>query len=682
MRIALVGAEFEENLAVRYIRGSLAAAGHDVVQIVFNGTDGLERAARELADSKAPLGGLSMVFTHRARQFAMLARRARELGYRGHLTAGGHFAAFNADLLLRDVPVFDSIVLGEGERPMARLAERLDDLAAVEGLVWRDARGRIVHNAPAAKTADLDALPWPVHRKPFDRYLGVPIANALGSRGCTHACAFCSIAAWHKLCGGARYRVRTPANLADELAALFRDGVRIFNFHDDNFLLGTKDESFARVRSLERELRARGVGRIAFAIKARPDEVDAELFDWLKSIGLFRVFLGVEAGTAEALRRLGRGQTLDDNLRALDVVNRLDIHTCFNLLIFNPESTLEDVAANVAFLRASPRNPMNFCRTEIYAGTPLERRLRAQGRLLGDAWGYDYRIADPRAERLFQVVYPAFRDRNYGERGLHHTTMRVDYEVQVLGHFFGRDEALWRRGKAFVVDANLDTCGFLEEAIARVARGFAGAAEERDYVEDLRGRVRASETRLLLSAERILEDLREASTERGRGRRSAWLQKAAAAGLAATLSLVPTACKKDGGTSHPTEVAPEPQQIDAQTQPCEVAPEPPPPPPPSPDAGTTQPADAALPPPASDVPPSQVFEMIAMPPEPPAEPDASYSYVKEMIAVPPEPPTPAPDAGTPVDAGRPEATHMHERIPEPTHTHEMPPMPPNRERKK
>ena len=48
--------------------------------------------------------------------------------------------------------------------------------------------------SPAANPVDLDELAWPVHRKPYDRYLGLPIVNLLGSRGCTHGCAFCSIA--------------------------------------------------------------------------------------------------------------------------------------------------------------------------------------------------------------------------------------------------------------------------------------------------------------------------------------------------------------------------------------------------------------------------------------------------------------------------------------------------------
>ena len=602
MRIALVGAEFEENLAVRYIRGTLEAAGHEVVQIVFNEPADVERAARELAESAVPLCGMSLVFTYRARQFAMLAQRAREAGFRGHLTAGGHFAAFNAEWLLERLPAFDSVVCGEGERPMLQLAERLEGLAEVEGLVWRAPDGRAVRNPPATKPADLDELAWPVHRKPYDRYLGLPIVNVLGSRGCTHACAFCSIVAWHRQCGGPRLRLRRPARVAEEVAALYRDGVRVFNFHDDNFVLDSRAETFDRVRALERELRARGVGRLAFAVKARPDEVDEELFAYLKSIGLFRVFLGIEAGTAESLRRLGRGQTVSDNERALDVVDALDLHTCFNLLIFNPESTLEDVAANVGFLRARPRNPMNFCRTEIYAGTPLERRLRAQGRLLGDPWGYDYVMTDPRAQLAFEVLYAAFRDRNYGERGLHHLAMRVDYEHQLLAHFWGRDQTLWRRTKAFVVAANLDTCGFLEEALAAVGRGFADDAAARAYALELRERVEQAGARLAREADALLDQFRTALNERRR-RPRAWLNKAAAAGLAATLAVVPAACRKDGaGASHPTEEVAVP--TDAASFATEMVA------PPLPDAGTAGP-DAG----ARDGGTSHLREMVARPPD-------------------------------------------------------------------
>src|ERR1035437_1195129 len=261
MNIALVGAECEENLALRYIRTALEGRGHSVTQITFNAESDTEAAAECLARSGAGLAGFSMVFTYRAAEFAALGRRSRELGFRGHLVAGGHFAAFNAEALLRDVPAFDSVAIGEGEELMCALAKRLDSLAEVRGLVWRNGGGAIRRNAPAEKPPDLDRLPLPTRLEPPDSYLGLPVANMLGSRGCTHACAFCSIAAWHRLCGGARLRVRAPAAIADEMAGLYARGYRIFHFHDDNFFLPDRRQSLRRFWRLRGELQARGVDR-------------------------------------------------------------------------------------------------------------------------------------------------------------------------------------------------------------------------------------------------------------------------------------------------------------------------------------------------------------------------------------------------------------------------------------
>jgi anaerobic magnesium-protoporphyrin IX monomethyl ester cyclase len=538
MRIVLVGAELEENLAVRYIRGALEAAGHDVRQVAFNRKQDIDGAASEIAGSGAALAGFSMVFTYRARQFAALAARAREMGFRGHIAAGGHFAAFNAEALLRDAPAFDSVARGEGENIMLDLAAHLDGPAAVNGLTWRAPDGRVVINAPAEKPADLDALPWPT-RKAFDHYLGLPIVNMLASRGCTHACAFCSISAWHKLCGGARYRMRRAERVADEMADLYRQGVRIFNFHDDNFLPPGREAALERVSSLRREIERRGIGRIAFAIKARPDEVDEEVFQSLKDTGLFRVFLGIEAGTAESLKNLRRGQTREDNERALDIMNRLDIHACFNLLMLNPDSSLEDFTANVAFLRSHPRNPMNFCRTEIYSGTPLEAKLRREGRLEGDYWGYTYTMRDPRAQAAFEIIYASFTGRSYSDDCLHHLVMGVDYERQLLAHFYEGDAELRRRVKRFIEEVNRDTCDRLDE----VAAAAEGCSEGREaVVTRIRAKVGAATQRLTEDGERLLAEIRGVALASRSRSRSGWKQAAAAAGLAAVVTLGGPGC--------------------------------------------------------------------------------------------------------------------------------------------
>lgn len=73
-------------------------------------------------------------------------------------------------------------------------------------------------------------------------------------------------------------------------------------------------------------------------------------------------------------------------------------------------------------------------------------------------------MKDDRAQAAFELITPAFHTRNYGAEGLHHLVMAVDYEHQILAHFFGTTDALRRDVKAFIVHANLDTCRHLEAA--------------------------------------------------------------------------------------------------------------------------------------------------------------------------------------------------------------------------
>ncbi len=556
--VVLLGAECEENLALRYIRGELELQGITVTQIDFNSEDQLEQAAAELAASNAPLTGFSMVFTYRAGEFARLANRARELGYTGHITAGGHFAAFNAESMLRDTPAINSVCIGEGERLMVDLAAKLDDLASVRGLVWRDEAGNVHRNERAEKPVDIDSYAWPSRKTPPDDFLGLPIANMLASRGCSSACGFCSIAAWHKLCGGPRYRMRSVENLADEMAGLYERGYRIFNFHDDNFFLRDRDAMFHRVDELDWYLRERGVGRIAFATKCRPDQVDAALFERLKELGMFRVFLGIEAGTEESLKQLGRGQRLADNLRALDIVNALDLHACYNLLLLNPDSTMEDLRGNIDFLREHDRNPLNFCRTEVYAGTPLYKHLNEAGRLQGSYWGHGYTIGDPRAQLFFRLMCEALFQRNHGADNLQHLTMSVDYERQLLAHFFAMPMRLRRDVKAFIQNVNQNTCSYLDELADAAERGFSSDASRHAFTAAIRRRLDDDDRRFHDCGAALLERIRSCAMMPKR-HTSDWKKAAAAIGVAASLTFA-VACGQDNTHYSETVVRPMPPQ--------------------------------------------------------------------------------------------------------------------------
>ena len=80
MNVALIGAELEENLALRYIASSLEACGHNVDIVPFNSEQDAESAVRQTLAFEPRIVGLSMVFTARgaASSAASLSASAKQ----------------------------------------------------------------------------------------------------------------------------------------------------------------------------------------------------------------------------------------------------------------------------------------------------------------------------------------------------------------------------------------------------------------------------------------------------------------------------------------------------------------------------------------------------------------------------------------------------------------------------
>jgi radical SAM superfamily enzyme YgiQ (UPF0313 family) len=531
MKIALVGAELEENLGLRYIASSLEHRGHTVDIVAFNEAATMEAVVAMVLAIAPDITGLSMVFTARAREFCALATALREAGYRGHIIGGGPFASFNCERVLTDFPAFDTIGLGEGERLMCDLAERLDDPSGVAGLCYRDHEGRPVINVSADTSVDLDDLPWP-KRTTFDSYFGTPIASMLTSRGCWRNCAFCSINAWYERVGGKKFRVRSTEGIVAEVADLYHNhGVRAFNFQDDNFFLPKPDKAARRFAEFRDGLRDAGVGKIAIMVKARPDSITRETIGILDELGLFRVFLGVENGCDNALRKLNRKNSVEEVCNALRILNDYDVHIAYNLLMFEPHTDLSEILANLRFIERHIDNPFNFCRAEAYPGTGLADQLAAEGLLQGDYFGFDYRLVDPRAEMFHQIANFAFYDRNFNDSGLHYFNMQVDFTFQLLRRLHPETltERLRAAVKNFIKETNLDTYAHLcaiHDFVAGAAPGNRVAVEA--FARQLRESVDAASARLIASGQSILGRLEDSYNRRNEGGR------APLAGLAGT----------------------------------------------------------------------------------------------------------------------------------------------------
>jgi hypothetical protein len=520
--VALVGSEYEENLSLRYLASALEARGVRAALVPFSEPGQLEDVVRAALVLEPLAVGISVPFQHRADELLALAGRLRARGYRGHICAGGHFATFEYASILRDVPALDSIVRHEGEQTLVELCERLlkgAPLAGLAGLVRREG-GRLEIGEPRPLPR-LDSLAFPDRRGAPHDVLGVRAAPIVGSRGCYADCSFCCIFAYAETAKGPRYRMRSPENIVAEMKAEHdRRGVRLFVFHDDNFFLPHAPKNLERYARLGALLREAGLDDVALVIKCRPNDVLPELFELLRSLGMIRAYVGIETNSGEGIVSLNRRITAADNRRALALLRRLGVYCSFNVLLFDPEATLGGVETNLDFMEEQADTPFNFCRAEVYAGTPLEGLLRAQGRLRGDYRAWTYEMRDPRVELLFRVASAAFLGRNFKSDGLANLNMGIRFDNEVLRRFYPAAwDAAWherliglsrRIGKdsvermraalAFARETALDDRGRITAFALDLARAVARAdlaflAEIREARREMEERVRTLDGR-------------------------------------------------------------------------------------------------------------------------------------------------------------------------------------------
>jgi anaerobic magnesium-protoporphyrin IX monomethyl ester cyclase len=467
--VVLVGAEYEENLSLRYLAASVAEAGFAAEIVAFNSASDFDHAVAVTLAADPIVVGISVPFQLRSRELLSMAGELRERGFSGHICVGGHFATFEYENILRDFPAIDSVVRHEGEETFAWICERVRDalpVGAHSGVVARGAE--TIDVGPAHRLPPLDSLPFPDRRGRPRTVLGVPTAPLVASRGCYADCSFCCIYAYGENASGARYRRRSPESVVEEMSELYhRRGIRLFLFHDDNFFLPTVVSNLARYERIADLLAREGMTDIGLVIKCRPNDVDSELFELLKSMGLVRAYVGIETNSEEGIVSLNRRISSEDNRRAMRVLRELEVYSSFNVLIFDPEATLDGIERNLDFMEAHADIPFNFCRAEVYAGTPLKRILESQGRLRGDYHAWDYEMREPRVELLFRMMLVAFNRRNFDADGIHNLNMGLRMDLEVVRRFFPEvwDEPLHDRVASLSTRVGEDSVTHMRRAL-------------------------------------------------------------------------------------------------------------------------------------------------------------------------------------------------------------------------
>ncbi|MBI5303848.1 MAG: radical SAM protein [Chloroflexi bacterium] len=413
-----------------------------------------------IASARAESPGLiifSILFADRVDEHLALITLLRAAGLRAHFALIGHLPTLACTDFLAACPTLDSVLRGDAEAcapDLARCLASQGEWQTVPGIALRSSDP--LSNFSPRENISLDDFPRPLREEPAPCFRGYPFATIESSRGCYHACSFCLPAASYRA-QGMPYRQREVAKIVDEIEELYRRGVRLFLFDDDQFLPPGLTR-VARVEEFAVELERKNL-TIAFTIKCRADDVEASLFRRLKELGLLRVYLGVESGCPATLELFNKRTTVQQNAAACAMLENLGIVFDFRCLLFHPWSTLETVAAEIDFLQAMQSHlptALDVREIEIYPGTPLARQLGRTRAGVPTPGLMPYTIADPRAEFLRRVSRLVFDSQ--GAYGRTCRALTEDWCALLLTRRFHREldnAGNWQKLRGVVTQLNV-----------------------------------------------------------------------------------------------------------------------------------------------------------------------------------------------------------------------------------
>jgi anaerobic magnesium-protoporphyrin IX monomethyl ester cyclase len=316
---------------------------------------------------------------------------------------GGPHVSYDWANTLKKYPEIDLIVVGEGEETLSELLPVIRDRTAwekVTGIAFRK-DGKAHCTGVRAFIEDLDTLPVPArHLLPMSRYLalGFPV-SVITSRGCPNQCIFCL----GRRMVGPKVRYRTPRLIVDEIEDIISYGFTRINVADDLF---TSDKG--RVRAFCDEIKRRGI-KITWSAFARVNTVDTEVLTIMRDAGCDTVSFGIESGNAEMLKRVKKGITMEQAVKAIQACKESGVNAHASFMIGLPGESPETIADSFNFAEGLEIE-YGFHLLAPFPGTTLrEEQEKYDLEILTDDWDlYDANIPIVRTSKLSETYVADF----------------------------------------------------------------------------------------------------------------------------------------------------------------------------------------------------------------------------------------------------------------------------------
>jgi len=294
---------------------------------------------------------------------------------------GGHHASPLAEECA-SISCVDIVFRGESEytfRDFVIAVEEGKDWTQelIPGMTWVD-EFSLVHSTPNAPIIEnIDEFPFPArHLLPMDKYKifgsSFPATTMITSRGCPYDCEFCSVTSFY----GAKWRTRSPENIAEEMSILADEGLMAVAFVDDLFFTSRK-RAFVISKAIQ------DIGKdIFWGATIRADRADYGMLQAMRKAGCRLVFAGVESYDQTILDSVKKGTKTKDIEAFFKVSKKAKIDTLASFSFGFPGETRKTIRKTIQWaIDVLDPSLAIFTISTPYPGTPFFQQMEEKGKI-------------------------------------------------------------------------------------------------------------------------------------------------------------------------------------------------------------------------------------------------------------------------------------------------------------
>jgi radical SAM superfamily enzyme YgiQ (UPF0313 family) len=245
----------------------------------------------------------------------------------------------------------------------------------IKGIIYKQ-DGKVSITTKREFIKDLDRLPFPARYflPPLSRYRPtpasykrLPLATIMTSRGCPSQCVFCDKAVFGNI-----YRQRTADNILAEVEEVIgRFGAREIRFFDDLFTLD-KQRTYKICVGLKKKM-------VPWTCLTTVTAVTKELLNEMKAAGCWQVLYGLESGDSRMLKLLGKGNTIEENIRAVRWAKEAGLSVRADFIVGTPGETMDSLKETLRFAIGMDLDYAHFNKFVPFPGTELYKSLTCAG---------------------------------------------------------------------------------------------------------------------------------------------------------------------------------------------------------------------------------------------------------------------------------------------------------------